>query len=164
MLNTASKIFPFGITSESSSTKLFTSTQSQKFLSSNSLFANWNCFNSECTLLWMSLCELFNSWKNGGKRASWTNRAETGSRSAEKLSETNAVQTVKLESLKADDSFIQFATIFPFVIGSQENSAVDFNLCVLMMRKVDSLNILFLGFFDPAECLREFQREQSRTS
>lgn len=34
-----------------------------------------------------------------------------------------------LESLKADDSFIQFVTIFPFVIGSQENSVVDFNLC-----------------------------------
>lgn len=55
-----------------------------------------------------------------------------------------------LKSLKADDSFIQFVTIFPFVIGSQENSAVDFNLCVMMMRKVDSMNILFSGFFDPA--------------
>lgn len=85
-----------------------------------------------------------------GKKASRTNRAQTGSKSAGKLSETNALQTFMLKSLNADDSFIQFATIFPLVIGSQENSAVDFNLCVMMMRKVDSLNILFSRFFNPA--------------
>lgn len=124
---------------------------SQKLLSSNVLVAsNWYCFNSKCTSLWRLFVNCLIRERMEGKEASRTNRAQTGSRSAGKLSETNALQTFMLKSLNADDSFIQFATIFPLVIGSQENSAVDFNLCVMMMRKVDSLNILFSRFFNPA--------------